>query len=93
MPPLESNICRNIFMVSAIFPLALMSFHLFIIPLVPAWIMMIYKYFYVFLNKLGRFGISKLKYGIFSTIVIAGEIIASHFIRQLLLYAYKAIFN
>ena len=75
------------------FPLALMSFHLFIIPLVPAWIMMIYKYFYVFLNKLDRFGISKLKYGIFSTIVIAGEIIASHFIRQLLLYAYKAIFN
>ena len=69
-----------------------MSFHLFIIQLVPAWIMMIYKYFYVFLNKLDRFGISKLKYGIFSTIVIAGEIIASHFIRQLLLYAYKAIF-
>ena len=55
--------------------------------------MMIYKYFYVFLNKLGRFGISKLKYGIFSAIVIAGEIVASHFIRQLLLYAYKAIFN
>lgn len=75
------------------FPLALMSFHLFIIPLVPAWIMMIYKYFYVFLNKLDRFGISKLKYGIFSAIVIAGEIVASHFIRQLLLYAYKAIFN
>ena len=74
------------------FLLALMSFHLFIIPLVPAWIMMVYKYFYVFLNKLGRFGISKVKYGIFSATVIAGEIVASHFIRQLLLYTYKAIF-
>ena len=74
------------------FLLALMSFHLFIIQLVPAWIMMVYKYFYVFLNKLGRFGISKVKYGIFSATVIAGEIVASHFIRQLLLYTYKAIF-
>ena len=51
-----------------------MSFYLFIIPLVPAWVMMLYKYFYVFLSKLKKFGISKIKYGIFSAVVIALEI-------------------
>lgn len=75
------------------FPLALMSFYLFIIPLVPAWVMMLYKYFYVFLSKLKKFGISKIKYGIFSAVVIVLEVVASHFIRELLFMAYKLIFN
>lgn len=75
------------------FPLTMMSFYIFIIPLIPEWVMMLYRYFYIFLNKLERFGISKIKFGIFSAIVIILEITASHFIRELLFMAYKLIFN
>ena len=70
-------------------PLALLSFNILLIPLVPCWIIMLYNYFYVYFNKLNNFGISKIKFGIFSAFVIIAELIASHFIRLLAVYVYR----
>ena len=74
------------------FALALLSFHLLIVGLVPIWIIFIYQFFYVFLKRLEKFGISKLKFGAFGVFVIVMEIVASHFIRELILLLYKMIF-
>lgn len=74
------------------FAVAMLSFHILIVGLIPIWVIFIYNFFYVFFKRLKKFNISRIKFGIFSAFVIISEIVASHFLREIIMMIYKSIF-
>lgn len=73
------------------FIISMMSFHIFLVPAVPLWVIEGYRFFYIFLKKLERFNISKVKFSIFGISIILIEIVASIFLRELIYYIFKVI--
>lgn len=74
------------------FIISMISFHILLVPAVPLWVIEGYRFFYVFFKKLERFNISKIKFAVFGAAVILTELVAAHFLRELIYYVYKVIF-
>lgn len=62
---------------------SLLSFHILIVPMVPVWVYLLYK-FYIALKCLEKFNVSKQKVVVYSFVVIAFEIISSVYIRKVI---------
>lgn len=72
------------------FVFALMTFHIFAIPMAAVWVLYLYR-FYITLKWLEKFNLSPFKIAIFFVFLTVGMFVAASAIRPLIAKGYQAL--